>query len=246
MLAFLSPAKNMKAAALDGLQLTEPLYLEKAKEISKILKSYAPWQWESIMKVSPSLAMRAYLDLQAFDTAMSGTAALLTYDGLAYWNLNAKDFDLADFAFASSHLRMLSPMYGLLCPSDMIQPYRLEMQCKFRINEKNLYAFWGDLVYRELFRTGEAVINLASAEYSKMITGYLKPQDTCITCEFLCYRKGKLRMIAANAKMARGQMARFIVKNRLETPEELKLFHWDDYQFQKELSGNHKYVFIQG
>ena len=245
MLAFLSPAKNMKAGSLEGLALTEPVFLEKAQHIASVLKAYAPWQWESIMKISPALAMRAYLNLRAFDEASSGAAALLAYDGLAYWNLNAKDFYLPDFAFASAHLRVISPMYGALRPSDAIQPYRLEMQCGLKIDGKNLYAFWGDSLYQELFRTGEPVINLASAEYSKPVTCYLKPMDVCITCDFLTYRKGKLRMIATNAKMARGQMARLIVKNRLDSPEEIKAFCWDGYAFQKELSRNNKYVFVQ-
>ena len=130
-------------------------------------------------------------------------------------------------------------------PLDGIQPYRLEMGCKLQFDGKNLYQFWGDKLYRALFEQGDTVLNLASKEYSKAITPYLQPKDRWITCEFLTYRKGKLATVATSAKMARGQMARFIVQNHITAPENVQAFSWDGYAFAAEQSKEDCYVFVK-
>ena len=246
MLAILSPAKNMKPASSAGVAVTRPLFGDRADYLAEQLKACEPWQLESLMKISPSLALRACLDYQGFEAGGAGTPALATYQGLAFRYLGAEELEPADYAFGGDHLRILSALYGLLRPADGIQPYRLEMQCRIKIEGRDLYAFWGDRLYRELFRAGEPVVNLASAEYARTVTPYLRPADRLITCRFLTMRRGRLIMPATGAKMARGRMARWILQRRLDTPEELKAFDWEGYAYCGELSDDTTYTYIQG
>lgn len=244
MLAFLSPAKNMESAALADLKLSAPRFPEKTETLARVLKAYSPWQLEGLMKINPELALKAFGYYQDYGPG-GASAALLSYRGLAYSYLNAADFTLDDFAYAETHLRLFSAFYGPLRPSDAIRPYRLEMQCALKIDGKNLYRFWADTFYKDVFRTGDPVINLASAEYAKTVTAHLRPGDTLITCSFLVRRRGKYVCLPTAAKMARGGMARYMVKNRLQTPEQLKDFSQDGFEFQDALSTSVSYVFLQ-
>lgn len=244
MIAVLSPAKNMRSVKIDGLRLTLPQFQGQTERLAGELKKYQPYELESLMKINPGIALRAFQDYQDFCFDMKGSAAALSYHGLAYQNLNAADFSLEDFSFASEHLRILSALYGLLRPADAIRPYRLELQCRVKIDGETLYGFWGDQIYRVLFRRGCPVINLASGEYARAVRPYVRPEDRWITCEFLVRRRGRLVTLATGAKMARGQMARAIVKNRWEQPENLKQFCWGGYEFCEEFSNDRRYVFI--
>ncbi len=246
MIAIISPAKNMRQVFLQGVTLSTPKYIQKAKKLVEILKEYNPWELESLLKINPNLGLKAFEDYQKWGRDKRKIAALLAYDGLQYKNIQPEDFTLEKFVFASKHLRILSGLYGLLKPTDGIYPYRLEMQTKLQVEEKNLYGFWGDLLYRDLFQENLPVINLASKEYSKAIEAYLKPHDKFITIEFKICRGKKLKTIATSAKMARGQMVRYMIKNRLKDPEQLKNFSWDGYEFIPGLSYDNKYVFVQG
>ena len=214
MIAIVSPAKNMRTAGLKGLELTRPALLEKTRRLLPMLRALEPWELESRLKINPQLAMKAFSDFQEFESPGGESPALLSYHGLAYQNLEAESLGLEDFAFAGGSLRILSAFYGVLRPGDAIKPYRLEFQCGFQPGGKSLYHFWGDSIYRELFRNGDTVINLASREYSKTVSPFLKTGDRMITCDFLTFRRGKLITLAALAKMARGRMARFLIDNR--------------------------------
>ncbi|MGI5966184.1 MULTISPECIES: peroxide stress protein YaaA [Anaerotruncus] len=245
MIAIISPAKNMRASALPGLVPDRPGRLAQTKRLAGILKELSPWQLESLMKINPELALGAFDAFQAFDPAKPGFPALLSYDGLQYKNLQAEDFSPADFSFADEHLRIVSAFYGLLRPSDGIQPYRLELQCRLKVDGKSLYAFWGDALYRELFAAGNPVVNLASAEYAKVIRSHLTPADPFITVNFLVRKRQKLTCLPTFAKMARGRMARMIVKERLTKPQQLRSFHWDGFSFAENLSDDFTYTFVR-
>lgn len=246
MMALFSPAKNMTAAAPpQGLSLHEPYFREKAAELAAALKAYAPWQLETLLDTSPAIAMRAYMDYQAFHPAESGTAALLAYSGLAFRYLEAGTLSEKGLAYADRHVRIASALYGLLRPLDGILPYRLEMMSRLRMDGQNLYAYWGEAIYRRLFAEDPVVINLASAEYARMVTPYLQRGDRFITCDFLAIRRGKRVMPATAAKMARGKMVRYMVDNRVEEPEKLQAFDWDGYAFCPELSMDDRYVFLR-
>ncbi|MCI9575315.1 MAG: peroxide stress protein YaaA [Clostridiales bacterium] len=245
MIAILSPAKNMRPVIREGLVLSRPRYLEQTSRLADILRGYDAWELESMMKINPELGMKAYWDFQDFRLEAPGTAAALAYRGLAYQHLAAQDFTLEELAFANDHLRILSGFYGMLRACDGILPYRLEMQCKLKVDGKNLYGFWGDRLYQDLFASKQPVINLASTEYSKVISPYLQSQDRWITCQFLVNRGGKWKALATDSKMARGEMARYLIQNRLEQPEELQEFTWQGYRFAPLRSDDANYVFTR-
>lgn len=245
MIAILSPAKNMLPTVRDSLRLSRPAFPEQTGQLAEMLRGYASWELESLLKINPELALKAYLDFQEFSLNKPGTAALLTYHGLAFRHLDAPSFSPAELAFAEEHVRILSALYGLLRPLDGILPYRLEMQAKVRTGGKNLYQFWGDRLYHALYHENQPVINLASLEYSKAISPYLKPSDVWITCQFLVCRAGKWKALATESKMARGEMVRWIVQNRIEDPKRLQDFTFLGYRFAPLRSQDCLYVFTK-
>lgn len=245
MIAFLSPARNMDVLPGCGYEPREPLFLERTAELAGLLRECEAWQFESLLDVSPALALEVFARYQDFDSARLGTPALLSYRGLAYQHLNAKSFTPEQMAYAQDHLRVLSAFYGVLRPLDGIQPYRLGMDRRLKVGGQTLYQFWGDTVYKALFSTGELVVNLASAEYSDMVTPHLRPGDRLLTCWFVRRRPGgKLRAFPSYSKMARGHMARYILENRVEDPEQLKAFDWNGYRYSEGNSSLNRYVFI--
>ncbi len=246
MIAILSPAKNMTQVSLEGLSLTTPSYEEQTCRLAAALKELTPWQLESAMKISPQLAWKAAGYYESFRWGEGGSPALLSYWGLAYQHLDGRSFSLEQLELAQDRLRILSALYGLLRPLDAILPYRLEMGTKWKPDGKtSLYAFWGDRLYRDLFALGQPVICLASGEYAKAITPYLKPSDPWVVCDFMVRRRGKLTTLATEAKMARGEMARAIVTRGWRQPEQLWEFDWNGYHFSPELSSESRYRFIQ-
>lgn len=245
MFFILSPAKNIIKSDKKFINIQKPKFKEEVFYLHDILKTYEPWELESIMKINPEIALKAFVDFQDFDFEKEGTPAVFAYNGLAFKNLNSSDFDLDDISFANEHLYILSAFYGILKACDGILPYRLDFNLKIKIEGKNIYKFWGRKIYDELFKTNQPIINLSSSEYYKTITPYLKENDVFITVDFLSFKKGKLRMTPTFAKMARGQMARFIIKNKIDDIESIKKFEYDGYEFEKSLSNNQRYVFIQ-
>ena len=245
MLAILSPARNIHPVALECVTPERPLFPKQIMRIIKVLKGYSAWQLESLLDVDPQRAFEFYDLYQNFDMDAPGTAALLSYYGAAFRNLNAQEFNSGAFSFAQSHLRILSALYGLLRPADGILPYRLGIKRDFLIGGKDLYSFWGDRIYKALFQSKEPVVSLTSLDYSKLITPYLKPGDTLINCRFLVQKPGGARGTVSTVRMARGQMARYLVKNRITEPEGLKGFDWEGYRFIESRSDEHNYVFVQ-
>lgn len=244
MITIISPAKNMKVVKRENVSLSHTVFQDKTKQIIEKLKKYQPYELETLMKVNEKLAVQAFLDIQNFDFNKEGTMAILAYDGLVFKNIGAENFSIEELEYVNNHLRILSACYGCVKPLDEILPYRLEMQCKLKLNDKSLYQFWGELLYKEVYKENQIVLNLASEEYAKTIRKYAK-QDKFIDVEFLTYHKGKLRTITTSAKMARGQMVRFIMENRIDEPEQIKGFDWNDYEFEESMSNEKKYVFIQ-
>ena len=244
MIAILSPAKNMVPAEAPGLPLSEPAYPQETRRLLAALRELSPWQLESLLKLSPELALRAFDLHQRFDEARP-SPALLSFSGLAYRQMEPGTFTREELLFADQSLRILDAFYGLLRPLDGIRPYRLELQCKFRLDGENLYSFWGGRIHRDLFRPGEPVVNLASGEFSRLVTAHLAPSDPFLTCDFLVRRRGKLLCLATAAKMARGRMARFLVQNRLSNPRDLREFSWGGFAFAPALSSQRRYVFLR-
>lgn len=241
MITILSPAKNMRAAMREDVALTAPRFLPQTRALHRTLAACPPYELESLLKVSPPLALRACADFAAWRDA-GGSAAAFAFYGLAYQHLDAQTLSADALTFGQQHLRILSAFYGPLRPLDAILPYRLELAHKLR--GKPLYQCWGDAFYRDVYGCDDTVINLASGEYSRAVRPFLQEGDHFITCEFLQYHKGKLRCLPTMAKMARGSMARFILENGIDSPEQLPGFNFHGFTYEQSLSDNATMVFI--
>lgn len=245
MIAILSPAKTMtEIRGTDDLTL--PLYWEESKALLQGLKGLTELALGELLKVNPQLARLNYKRFQELNFDKQGTAALASYQGLQYAQVDCASFEQKQWDYANKHLRILSGFYGILRPLDSICPYRLEMQSKLSpLAVESLYAFWGDKLYQALYQETEVVFNLASKEYSKAITKHLTPRVKFLDCTFYTEKKNGLKNEATQAKIARGQMVRFMVENQVERPEELQGFHANGYEFSKKMSDQSSYVFIK-
>jgi len=172
------------------------------------------------------------------------TPAVLSYERIAFQYMAPSVFEDMQLEYVQNHLRILSAFYGALKPMDGVTPYRLEMQAKIRIGDaKNLYEYWGDLLYRSVIDDSRIIINLASKEYSKCIEKYLTPQDRYISVTFCEASGDKMVTKGTYAKMARGEMVRFMAENNIENPVDIKKFDRLGYSFRSDLSSDTEYVF---
>ena len=249
MISIISPAKNMRNLKVDNIKPKmygeSRFFTKETKEIINELKKLTPWDIQSIMKVNEKIAFQSYAYFQDFNFDEEGVCGILAYDGLVFKNIKAEDFTQEDFNFANNHVRILDAFYGIVNPLDGVLPYRLEMQYKININDKNLYKFWGDKLYKKLYSEDKVIINLASEEYAKAVRGFLDKDDIFIDIDFKIHKDGKLKTMATYAKMARGQMIKYIIENKIDNPEDLKDFTFNGYKFDHNLSTNKKYVFIR-
>jgi cytoplasmic iron level regulating protein YaaA (DUF328/UPF0246 family) len=254
MLLVISPAKNLEeAAALPDLAYSQPEFLSGAQVLVNSLKPLGPHQVSKLMKLSDKLGALNYERFQRWTqpfTLANARPAALTFNGDVYQGMSATNFSEQDFVFAQQHLRILSGLYGLLRPLDLIQAYRLEMGTKLPTSRgKDLYAFWGDKITQALnsqlqILKSDALINLASSEYFKAV----KPQKltaSVIEPVFKDYKNGQYKMISFYAKRARGLMAAYCIKHRLTDPESLKAFSCDGYAFNKALTSGNRWVFTR-
>jgi cytoplasmic iron level regulating protein YaaA (DUF328/UPF0246 family) len=207
----------------------------------------------ALMDISPDLAalnVARFRDFSARPAAARQRPAVLAFRGDTYIGMRAETFDASAMDFAQQHLRILSGLYGVLRPLDLIQPYRLEMGSALpNARGKNLYAFWGARIARELAKQALAVdtgtlVNLASQEYFGAV-------DTAtlglrvVTPQFKEQRGGALKIISFSAKRARGAMAGFAIRNALRDPEQLKSFAEDNYRYRPELSSADEWIFVR-
>ncbi len=245
MLILLSPAKTLDfSAAPPGLPATRPRFEKDVAVLLERCKKLGPAELRKLMKISPALAElnhRRFQEMRLPFTRKNSKAALLAFKGDVYRGLDAASLSEEDLDWAQDHLRILSGLYGLLRPLDLIQPYRLEMGTKLaNPRGKTLYAFWGDRLARALNaehakRPVPAVLNLASNEYAKAVPPE-RLEMPLVSPAFQWERDGKLRTIALHAKKARGLMARFVVRNRVEDPEGLRAFTDEGYKYNPRLS----------
>lgn len=252
MLLFLSPAKSLDFETPPQVTTcTQPAWLDRSAILIRQLRALSPADIANLMDLSDPLALlnfNRYADWSLPFTPQNAKQAVLAFDGDVYDGLAAKTLSAADLDFAQQHVRILSGLYGMLKPLDLIQPYRLEMGTKFK-NEagKDLYAFWGetllDAINAELAAMPRAVaVNLASEEYFKAAIGR-KFQGQLIQPVFEDWKGGKFKIISFYAKRARGLMTRYAILNRLEHPEDLKNFDYDGYAFAPEVSDEKSWVF---
>ena len=254
MLLVVSPAKNLDFdSPLVTANYSQPQLLEHSQALINHCIKLTPAQLSSLMGISDKLAG---LNAARFGqwavpfTAENARPAVLAFNGDVYTGLDAQSFNEDDFEFAQQHLRILSGLYGLLKPLDLMQAYRLEMGTKL-LNDRgaNLYQFWGDIITNELNqvlkRQGDDIlINLASNEYFKSIKKK-SLKATIITPAFKDWKNGQYKIISFFAKKARGLMARYIIEKKLTDVEQLKNFDLAGYQFNREFSQGNDWVFTR-
>ena len=244
MKIIMSPAKRMNVDP-DTLEYQGfPVFLEQTEEILKWLRARSYEELRALWCCNDGIARQNVERLKVMELRKNLTPAVLSYEGIAYQYMAPAVFEDAHLAYIQEHLRILSGFYGVLRPMDGVVPYRLEMQAKAAIGEgKDLYDLWGDRIYREVRDEDGVIINLASKEYSRCIEKYLTPQDTLITCIFAERAKGKLVQKSTYAKMARGEMVRFLAERKVEDPREMKQFDRLGFVYREELSKDTEYVF---
>lgn len=253
MIVLLSPAKSLKETEGTITNYSEPRLMTQSWALVKVLRTMKYPEIMDLMHISENLAttnVKRYKTFKRKHTELNSKTAIETFDGDVYKGLNAESFDTDDLFYAQDHVRILSGLYGILRPLDLMQAYRLEMGTTLATDAgTNLYHFWGDkitkLLNKDLKASGsDLVVNLASNEYFKAVqTKQLKGK--LLNINFKEYRDGQLKFISFNAKKARGLMTHYIVKNKIEDLEGLKGFNLENYAFDEEGSTENDWLFVR-
>ena len=254
MLVVISPAKTLdfETPAVTNTA-TKPLMLKDSTELVDLMREYAPEDIVNLMSVSQKIGelnSERFMNWHTPFTKKNAKQAVLAFKGDVYTGLDAESFNDDDFEFAQTHLRILSGLYGVLKPLDLIQAYRLEMGTKLQNGRgKNLYEFWGEKPSLSLKNQmsslqSNVLINLASNEYFNVVDKKLLDADI-ITPVFKDFRNGKYKIISFYAKKARGLMSAYIIKYRIEDPAKLKKFNSAGYRFDKDASDAKQWVFLR-
>ena len=246
MRIIISPAKQMRVDT-DTFACREiPVFPEKTKILLKYISGLSYEEQKTLWACNDRIAGENAERFRNMDLRKGLTPAILAYDGIQYTYMAPAVFEDGQFDYVQEHLRILSGFYGVVKPLDGVVPYRLEMQAKAKLpGFRNLYEFWGEELYREVMDESRVLVNLASKEYSKCIEKYLKPGDRYITCIFGEPEGDKIVQKGVYAKMARGEMVRFMAGMQAETPEQMKDFSWSGYRFEEERSSETEYVFVR-
>ncbi|MEC7646465.1 MAG: peroxide stress protein YaaA [Bacteroidota bacterium] len=242
MKIIISPAKKLTTEKINVSNPSSIQFLTEAKYLVNQLRDYSVTEIKELMGLSDNLAKLNYERFQNWDlNSKEVNPAIYMFQGDVYKGLKVNQFSADDLDFAQDNLRIISGLYGLLKPLDLIFPYRLEMGTSMITSVgNNLYEFWGDKLSNALsiqMQDNHVLVNLASNEYSKALKLETFNQSI-ITPVFKDYKNGKLKVISFFAKKARGEMANFIITNKIKNPEDLKLFNHDGYQFSEDKNGD--------
>ncbi|PCK09135.1 MAG: peroxide stress protein YaaA [Alteromonadaceae bacterium] len=254
MLLIISPAKNLDfESPLPTEKHSNAAMLEDSQILMRDLKKLAPHDLSALMGISDKLGLLNYDRNQAWEMPLvpgGARQAILAFKGDVYLGLDAYQFSADDFEFAQQQLRILSGLYGLLMPLDLVLPYRLEMGTKFN-NERggNLYRFWGDkitdLLNQHLAKSKQKVIvNLASNEYFKAVNKKSLKAEI-VTPVFKDWKGDKYKIISFYAKKARGLMSAYSIKNKITDVERLKEFDWAGYRYDETASSDSDWVYLR-
>ncbi len=246
MRMIISPAKKMNTDT-DTLPCAGlPPFMEKTEELLRWIQTLTYAEAKKLWSCNDKLAVLNYGRFQEMELRRGLTPALISYEGIQYQYMAPAVFSRGEWAYVQKHLRILSGFYGVLRPLDGVTPYRLEMQARAKAGgAKDLYTFWGDRLYREVLDEDRLIVNLASKEYSRCIEPYLRPGDRFLTCVFGEWKQEKVIQKGTQAKMARGEMVRFMAEHEIRRPEELKAFDRLNYCFREELSSENEYIFTK-
>ncbi|MDD7114367.1 MAG: peroxide stress protein YaaA [Lachnospiraceae bacterium] len=241
----ISPAKKMKERGDLLPHASLPVFLEKTEYLLKFMRDMDFEQLQSLWKCNDKIAQENFERIRDMDMRKRLTPAILAYEGIQYKYMSPAVFDEAAYRYLENHLYILSGFYGALRPFDGVTPYRLEMQARFHRDElDSLYDFWGISIAEQVFDGCSGMVNLASKEYSKCVTKYLPGDLPCVTCVFGELINGKVKEKGTYAKMARGEMVRFMAEEKIEELEGLKKFDRQGYHYAKEWSDEKTYVFL--
>ena len=250
MLIVISPAKTLDYSTPSISDYTLPDFPSDVKSLVNVMKKKSASEISQLMHISDNLASLNEERYKTFKQTFSpenSKQALLAFKGDVYTKIDVDSYSKEDFDFAQDHLRILSGLYGLLKPLDLIQPYRLEMGTKLVTKKgSNLYDYWGSKIAKALNEVaqGKTLINLASQEYFKAVdTKVLKSE--VITIHFKEYKNGTYQIIGLFAKQARGMMTNFAIKEKITNPEQLKTFHEGGYEYAEGLSSSKEWVFVR-
>lgn len=274
MITIISPAKNMRKSEdwkelIDEGELSCPRLYEKSNEVLAHMKEYITEEIRAIMKIKEELAQLNYCRFQRMKpiscckNSKNGkespkftgkTPAIFAYDGIQYKSISPESISKDGIEFLNDHLRIISGLYGVLRPFDMIDEYRLEMQTKVKINDKaNLYSFWDGSISGNISEDlgGEGIVlNLSSKEYSKTVEKYFDNKKSeskikLITCTFKVEKAGKLKVESTASKKARGYMVRYIAENKIDGIEGVKTFNIDGFTYSENESTEKEIVFVK-
>jgi len=252
MLFLLSPAKSLDYDTPAQVSThTQPLFTRQSAALIDLLKTKSPQDISSLMKLSDALSGLNVARYQAWSkkfTTENSKQSVLAFNGDVYEGLNAKTLKAAQLDWAQAHLCILSGLYGVLRPLDLMQPYRLEMGTALRTeNGSNLYQFWGSQIShylneRAAAQTTPVIVNLASEEYFKVVD-LTTLKARVVSCVFEDYKNGDYKIISFHAKRARGLMVRYAIENKAATVKKLEGFNAEGYAFEAGLSAPDRLVF---
>ena len=246
MRIIISPAKKMRVDT-DSLPWRDlPEFLPKTEVLCALLQGMSREELKKLWKCNDQIAETNVKRLETMDLQTRLTPAVLAYEGIQYQYMAPGVFTQKEFEYIQDHLRILSGFYGMLRPFDGVTPYRLEMQARLRAGgQKDLYGYWGSSLAECLFGESDCIVNLASKEYSICVSRYLPEHVRFITCVFGEEKDGKVIEKGTMCKMARGEMVRYMARNQITDPEEIKGFDHLNYRFDSSRSDNNLFVFIR-
>ncbi|MBN7817749.1 peroxide stress protein YaaA [Algoriphagus pacificus] len=250
MLILISPAKTLDYSVPTLKDHTLPDFQTDAHSLVRIMKKKSAKEISSLMNISDSLATlneKRYKTFQKEFNFDNSKQALLAFKGDVYTKIEVEEYTEHDFDFAQNHLRILSGLYGLLKPLDLIQPYRLEMGTKLENKKgKNLYEFWDKKIAKAINQVaeGKPIVNLASQEYFKAVD-QKSLKSKVITIHFKEFKDDSYQVVGFFAKQARGMMTNYAIKNRITDPLQLKAFNQERYEFSENLSSEFDWVFVR-
>jgi len=252
MLVVVSPAKKLNFETdAPTTDFSTPDFLDKSNKLIKDLRKLSEEDIAKLMKLSPALSKLNFDRYKSFKTPFSlknAKQAAYAFKGDTYIGLDFESFNKSQIDYSQKHFRILSGLYGLLRPLDLIQPYRLEMGTRFGIeSSSNLYQVWKDEITETLnteLEKAKVLVNLASKEYFSAID-FKNLNGEVITPVFKQEKNGVLKIISFNAKRARGMMGQYIMKNKIKNKEDLKSFDMDGYKFMEKLSNEFEFVFVR-
>lgn len=250
MLILISPAKTLDYSNPHYQEFTQPDFTKDIKTLVKVMKKKKAQELAELMHISENLAElneRRYKTFQKEFNPENSKQALLAFKGDVYTKIDVDNYSKDEFEFAQNHLRILSGLYGLLKPLDLIQPYRLEMGTRLETERgKNLYEYWGSKIAKAINEVAknQTIVNLASQEYFKAVD--LKSlKSKVITIHFKEFKNDSYQIIGLFAKQARGMMTDFAIKNKITDPEMLKTFQQEGYEYSEPLSSPEEWVFVR-